>query len=273
MAHLLRYGASSLGSIVRANPQHNFAHTHALLIYDSNAVYSMIPKNGCTTMRLSIALKNGAIADQSQWSWVHQNNDSFRPNLRELALAQYRFAILRCPYGRLVSCFLDKFVKRTPEAWQFQAVASGVPELGKLTFRKFCTEVVRPPIKTLNIHWRPQVDFLVYAAYDDYFCFENFGAIGAVLAEKTGMALVDARPFAKHDAGQLGELPGDSSFADTEVWRIETILMGGLCPAPERFFDDELKDTIARAYMADFKLYRQNFAGHGLFADAAIAAA
>ena len=236
-----------------------------MLIYDSSAIYSMIPKNGCTTMRLSIALKNGAIADQSQWNWVHHNNDSFRPTMRELALASYRFTILRCPYGRLVSCFLDKIVKRTPEAWQFQAAAAGVPDPGRLTFRKFCTEIVRPPIKTLNIHWRPQVDFLVYDGYDDIYCFENFRDIPARLTARTGMTVVDARPFAKHDSSQLKPLPGDASFADTEVWQIESILMGGHCPAPQHFFDSELKDMIAKAYAADFSLYRQNFPGWGLF--------
>lgn len=266
MAHLLRYGAAAMGSIVRANPQHNFAHTHAVQIYDSNAIYSMIPKNGCTTLRLSIALANGAIAEPAQWSWVHLNNDTFRPSLRELALASYRFTVLRCPLGRLLSCFLDKFVKRTPEAWQFQAAASGVPELGKLTFRKFCTEVARPPVKTLNIHWRPQVEFLVYASYDDIFCFEAFGEIPPRLKERTGMAVVDARPLAKHDSSQLEELPGESSFADMEVWQIESILMRGQCPAPERFFDSEMRDAIEKAYAADFRLYRQNFPGRGLFA-------
>ena len=87
MAHLLRHGASVNTSLLRANPKHNFAHIHAIQIFDSNAIYSMIPKNGCTTMRVSIALANGAIADASQWEWVHLNNDSFRPSLKELALA------------------------------------------------------------------------------------------------------------------------------------------------------------------------------------------
>ena len=102
MAHLLRYGAAVHGSITRSNSQHMFSHTYALLIYDSNAIYSMIPKNGCTTMRLSIALANGAIADRSEWDWIHLNNDSFNPSFKELALASYRFTVLRCPYGRLV---------------------------------------------------------------------------------------------------------------------------------------------------------------------------
>ena len=95
MAHLLRFGGAVHTSIVRSNQQHIFAHTNALQIYDSSAIYSMIPKNGCTTMRLSIALANGAIADRSDWEWIHLNNDSFRPSFKDLALASYRFTVLR----------------------------------------------------------------------------------------------------------------------------------------------------------------------------------
>jgi Sulfotransferase family len=265
MAHLLRYSGVVHGSITRANPQHNFAHTHAVHIYDNDAVYTMIPKNGCTSLRVSIAIKNGMIQNESQWGWIHNNNDSFRPSLRELATAKYRFTILRCPYSRLVSCFLDKILKRTPDAWQFHAMAGGGFSLEKLTFRSFCKELAKPQVRMANIHWRPQIDFLVYADYDDVFCFEDFGVIAPRLEQKIGLKLVDARSIAKHDSSHYKTLPVEKSFADTELWQIESIMMSGLRPDARSLFDSELKNLVAATYAQDFKLYRQHFADHGLF--------
>jgi hypothetical protein len=260
MAHLLRYGAASAGSITKANPQHNFAHTHALLIYDCDAVYSMIPKNGCTTLRLSIALKNGMIQDASQWGWIHQNNDSFRPSLRELARASYRFAILRHPLGRLASCFLDKFVKRTPEAWQFQS-ATGSGDLGRLTFRRFCREIAKPQFRALNIHWRPQIDFLVYASYDDFFRFEEFGSIAPVLRARAGLELVDARPLARHDSSHYAAAAPGRIGPDSEIWQIEAVMMAGIRPDALSLYDGELRALVEDAFRSDMKLYEAQFGG------------
>ena len=254
-------------SIVRSNQQHIFSHTHALQIYDSGAMYSMIPKNGCTTMRLSIALANGAIADRSEWEWIHQNNDSFRPSFKELALASYRFTVLRCPYGRLVSCFLDKIVKRTPDAQKFIAASNFAGDLDKLTFRQFCAEMTKPAVRNSNMHWRPQIDFLVFADYDNYFCFEDFSAIAPVLKSRIRLELVDARPMARHDSSHYKTINSSWSFADVELTHLEAMLLNGFYPAPEKFYDKELMQSVYSAYQADFALYERECPGKGLFAD------
>ncbi len=257
-------------SILRSNPQHNFSHTHALQIYDSGAIYSMIPKNGCTTVRLSIALANGAIAGRSEWEWIHQNNDSFRPSFKDLALADYRFTILRCPYGRLVSCFLDKIVKRTPDAQKFLAASQFGGGLDQLTFRRFCAEMAKPAVRTSNLHWRPQIDFLVYADYDSYFCFENFSAIGPALKARIGFELIDARPMARHDSSHYKTINSSTPFADVELAHLEAMLLNGFYPAPEKFYDTAMMQTVYSAYLSDFALYERECPGKGLFAGQAL---
>lgn len=267
MAHLLRYGTAVYASILRANPKHDLAHRNALLIYDSNAVYSLIPKNACTTMRLSIARANGIIADNADWEWIHLNNDAFKPSFKELALARYRFTILRCPFARLVSCFLDKIVKRTADATKFIAVAGNVGELGDISFRRFIQELKRPDVLRFNIHWRPQVDFLAYADYDDYFCFESFGEIAPKLRARIGLTLVDARPFAKHDSSHYRIVDTEGSAADMTVASLEAMLAAGSYPKPEKFYDEALMAAVAELYAEDFALYRRQFPGQGLFVD------
>ena len=47
---------------------------------------------------------------------------------------------------------------------------TGRLEPAMVTFREFVMGL-RPRLRS-NEHWRPQVDFLVYETYDDYFCVE-----------------------------------------------------------------------------------------------------
>tara|TARA_R110002020_G_scaffold387781_1_gene598525 strand:- start:614 stop:814 length:201 start_codon:yes stop_codon:yes gene_type:complete len=37
--------------------------------------------------------------------WVHQNNQTFKPTLKEAATAHYKFVVLRCSLRRLASVF------------------------------------------------------------------------------------------------------------------------------------------------------------------------
>jgi hypothetical protein len=201
------------------------------------------------------------------------NNDSFRPNFKDLALASYRFTVLRCPYGRLVSCYLDKIVKRTEDAQRFIKASQFPDDLGTLTFRRFCMEIARPDVRNTNLHWRPQIDFLVYANYDAYFCFENFAAIAPTLKSRIGLELVDARPMARHDSSQYQVVDGTSSFANVSLTELEAMLKGGSYPKPQNFYDCDLKQLVEATYEADFALYRRECPGRGLFADQALATA
>ena len=68
-----KYSASSLNKLDN-NPQHRFAMNHSMMIYQKNTLYSFIPKNACSTMRLSIAYANGCIDSVEQGHWIHNNN-------------------------------------------------------------------------------------------------------------------------------------------------------------------------------------------------------
>lgn len=261
----LRYAANGQLMALATNPQHDLAHNHSLAVYGADAVYSMIPKNACSSLRLSIAMANGAIDNEASWRWIHSNNLTFKPTLKDLATAKYTFTFLRCPYARLVSCFLDKMVSRTADAWQFHKLIDEALPLPRLTFRRFCTEMAAPKVKHANIHWRPQVDFLVYKTYDNLFCVEDFASAAAKLDEKIGLRLIDSRPLVKHDSSHFRILPFSKSFADTEVWQLEAMMMKGIRPNPMSFYDDGLRDLVATAYAEDFRLFRQLFSGKGLF--------
>ena len=94
------------------NEQYNFSLNHMLEIYDLDAICTFIPKNACSTLRYSIAIANGFIQDVADIDWIHQNTQSFIHSKKNAARAKYTFVVLRCPFTRIASCFLDKVVNQ-----------------------------------------------------------------------------------------------------------------------------------------------------------------
>ena len=96
-----------------------------------------------------------------------------------------------------------------------------------------------PAVRKSDIHWRPQIDFLVYEQYDDYFCLEDFSSAAKVLKEKIDLTVVDARPLTKHGINNL-ELIDNANFAHTLPDKIRALKASGQCPAPKSLYTDNL---------------------------------
>ena len=247
--------AKSVHNNLRANPFHVFAASHALRVFDTNAIYSFIPKNGCSTMRLSLAIANGCIEDEADVNWIHNNNDTFSADLASLITARYTFVILRDPYARLTSCFLDKFVGKTAEAWYFYSVINRSITPDRLTFADFIGFLGDPRIRAADIHWRPQVDFLVYQQYDDYFALEQFDNSRKIIEARAGLTIVDSRSLVRHGLDQWRLLPVDNDFSATPVAEIAALRLRGESPHPRSLFTDALIDRVSQLYADDLALF------------------
>lgn len=263
---LLRYAMASNGPLFRDNEAHKRAHNSAYHIYNANAVYNLVPKNACTTMRLSIAIDNGCIPDQSGINWVHHNNGLFKPSLRELLQADYTFVILRCPYARLASCFLDQFMRPTDAVKTILSVSGGGQGADSITFKSFCRCLSDPGIRVANIHWQPQRDFMVYDTFDDYFSIETFKEDSKTILKKTGMEIVDARPLSRHGLDQVELLSASEQATDIPLSHHRVLRKAGKACHPASLYDDESRRLIANAYAEDIKLFDELFPGRDLFA-------
>jgi len=228
------------------------------MIYQANAVYSFIPKNACSTMRLSVAHANGCIDSIEQGHWIHANNGTFNATLGEAIKADYTFTILRCPFRRLASVFLDKFVAKEPLAWSYRTRLERKIELDSLTFRDFVKSLTKAGMLRSDIHWRPQVDFLLYSQYHDYFCLENFEEIVRVLKDKIDFKVIDARSLTNHGLSELKAINTDC-FADSEAFDIAIMKRNGECPDYNSMYDDELYLTVSNLYREDIQLYKDKF--------------
>ncbi len=257
----LRYAADKPVALER-NIAHQRAASHALVHYGSGTVYSFIPKNACTTLRLSLAVANGCVTDLDDWTWIHLNNATFQADLRDLAAAPFTFTVLRCPHARLASVFLDKILMRGAEYWDLFHAENDQLDHDTLTFRDFVTLMLKPGRLRSNIHWRPQIDFLVYDDYDAWYTVEAFGAAAAGI-ETRAFPIIDARGLSRHGTDQVALLE-QGCFADTPCLELAGMRRGGHLPAHGALYDDKLATRVAKAYAEDITLYRDRCGAAGL---------
>lgn len=263
MPRLLRYSYQNYCTL-KANNKHSFAQQFALNIYPSDAIYTFIPKNACSTMRTSLAVENGCIKDSSDFNWIHQNNNTFSANLSELAKAKYTFTILRCPFARLWSVYLDKIVNRDNPAWGYVDLHRRKIDIGDITFEFFVKSMCNKPVRNADIHWMPQTNFLVYEDYDDYFALEEFSEMAAVLKGKIDLDLVDARPLTKHGSDGYRKLRKRRPY---KLGPLELLdyKSQGFIPSIKTMYSDELLACVARAYKDDIALYKRRIGTENLF--------
>ncbi|WP_319420502.1 sulfotransferase family 2 domain-containing protein [Pleurocapsa sp. FMAR1] len=253
MIRFLKYSASNYKPL-EENAKHNFAKQHTMQIYGSNAIYSFIPKNACSTMRTSIAYANGCIDNTEDFNWIHKNNQTFNAELSDLIVANYTFTILRCPFARLASVYLDKIVSRDRVAWKFYDLIDRKIELEHISFARFVQELNNNTVKSGDQHWRSQVDFMVYKQYDDYFCLENFAEVMTTLKAKIDLEIIDARNLTNHGLDKLKFV--DNDYSQVKPAKIFNLKQEGCCPSPKSLYNDELIEAVSKLYQDDIKLYQ-----------------
>lgn len=245
------------------NEDFQFASRHALSVYHSDAVYSFIPKIACSTMRYSLAIAHGMIDGPEHFNWIHVNNMTFRASLAELIKAKYTFAILRDPFRRIASCYLDKMTKKSSVCNDFHRQTNRQMPPGNLTFREFISGL-KSNLRG-NEHWRPQMDFLIYEEYDDLFCLEAFSDATRTLQERLQLDIHDARNLSKHGTDQFRPLANDAFYADTPAHTIALLKSKGRVPRPEQLYDTELAMQTGLLYADDLTFYSKAFGRHCLF--------
>ncbi len=241
------------------NSEFNFAKSHALRLFQANAIYTFIPKNACSSLRVSLALQNGLIESIEDFNWIHSNNHTFSASLADIACADYTFVVLRCPYRRLASAFLDKLVNRDIDAWLLHNELQRKISIEDLTFSKFVELVQDKEIRESNIHWRKQSDFLIYKRYDDYFSLEKFSTCVTTVRDKISLKLIDARELTKHGSDQFESLDMKQDFSKVSAFDLLVLKSQGKLPHVKSLYTNNLKRLVTKTYQDDLDLYISHF--------------
>lgn len=197
-------------------------------------------------------MANGFISNLKDAAWVHSNNRTFIATQKEVARCAYAFIILRCPYRRLVSCFLDKFVGG------IFSLANGE----ELTFHQFCQYVSLQQRAARDAHWRNQSDFLHLKQYDDYFSLENFSKAQDKLLTH-GFKVIDTRGAINHDISQLKKV--DGKFWNVPIKDLKKMKLQGEVPSLKSFFNKDTFSIVSHTYSDDIILYQEKVNRQDLF--------
>lgn len=254
---LLRYARHS-NQALENNAKHNVASMHSLIIYETGAVFSFIPKNACSTLRFSLAVANGAIQGQEHFHWIHNNNQTFRASLKELVCAPFTFTVLRDPLLRVASAYMDKVVMRWYPLWRLLDTVDPGMDPDRITFRKFIELIVKGKKLRLDFHWRPQIDFLVYEDYDAYFRFEDFVDAIPLIEKRAGLKIQDTRSIAEHSNNRF-DIVDLGCCADMSPAELRRLHREGKTVELKRLYDDTLLAEVQAAYQQDIDLYKRVF--------------
>ena len=240
--------AKKTHSEISQNPNYQFSKRFALSIYPLDAIYTFIPKNGCSSLRYSTAVANGFLSNIDDVDWIHQNNGTFVATQQEISRAKYTFIVLRCPFQRLTSCFLNKFVSGD----YVLKDKDGKPF--DLNFAQFVNLVASQKREEMNMHWRNQSDFLHYALYDDYFCLENFDVAIKKLKD-IGFDVFDTRAALKHDRNSISQRHGDYSSIPISV--LKEMKNEGNLPDDKSLYTSATYSIVKNIYKDDIELYTE----------------
>ena len=239
------------------NQDHDFAVKHTSVHYKSNSVCTWIPKNGCSNLRYSIAKENGAITNINEIEWIHRNNDCFNTSTKEALEASYTFVILRNPFRRLLSFYLDKLCHsqedQTEGSYQHaKQVFDFHDHLNYSDFIDYIWEHSDSIYK--DEHTRPQCDFLLYREYDSYFSLENIKEANHEIHEKTGIQLDDVR-----DRNSIFTSKGCERSPEithlTKAGEIKNFLDQNKVPIAENMYTSDMIKKVSTLYLQDILVY------------------
>mgnify|MGYP006185998995 FL=1 len=240
---------------VNQNKMYAFSSSHTLSIYPIDAVYTFIPKNACSSLRYSIAVANGFIGGVEDAKWIHKNNQTFVSTQREVCIANYTFVVLRCPFTRIASSFLNILVDKTFN------IKDAEGNHVDINFHDFLMTIKSQQRGEMDQHWRNQSDFLHYERYDEYFSLESFPNAIKSLGNH-GLKVYDTRTKLKHDLSTLERIDGDFSKLKTD--ELKNMKDEGCLPNYKSMFGDKEIELINEMYKDDINLYKSHFGKNDL---------
>ena len=173
----------------------------------------------------------------------------------------FRFAVVREPFDRLVSAYLEKFV--TNRRGKVQHVATG-PVIAAvrgleapsqkdhargITFREFVEHVTDQPFHRLDPHWRPQSDYFRVIPFDHLYGVEDLDMLQHDLSLHCGEPI----SVPHRNRSRETKLERVAGVADMMPAQLEARAKG---LSSESFAEPDLVERVARHFGSDATLFR-----------------
>ncbi|MBE9143964.1 tetratricopeptide repeat protein [Planktothrix mougeotii] len=239
-------------------------------------VYCPIPKVACSSFRkLAVELSETANKEEVMSLPLDQlhayvkkyftlSNYNYSEACKILEGDEYfKFVFVRNPWHRLVSAYLDKFVKRQPPAHYVRDVIRAVykrknqaPDYdNSITFKQFVEDYLMiTPDEDLNEHWQPQNCFLGNVNFDFIGKFENLAEDYQFIKSKLKISLdlpwLNKSTSPKNAADSSENL---SDFYPSELGKLPA------SPNYRQFYSDNLIEVVRSRYKQDIDKFEYKF--------------
>ena len=145
----------------------------------SRLVYYFIPKTGCTTIKsLILEAEARPVPDVTEEIHVQADKLIIPKSTLNLQLSRYngylKFAFVRNPWARLVSCYLNKVVALRPGTFKEFSYRYPHVRFDRVSFTGFVRFVCRVPDDLCEPHFKPQSAFFDDKDVDFIGRFERF---------------------------------------------------------------------------------------------------
>jgi len=254
---ILKWSHSSF-NLIANNPEHLFANTYAAPHYDSDSVFTFIPKNGCTSLRASLAIANGFIPNLDKLDWIHNNNATLgMASFSELQKAKFTAIILRCPYRRITSAYLDKFCRsRIDSKIYMEHLGLSNAAQKSFNFLDFVRSLCLSKNLNFDVHWTPQISFMVYEKYDKYFNLDGDAKlIAPYLQKKCGFNFIDVTKITNNGTRFYEKVGSYEEYSKIDHSHIGKLILSNSAPSYASLFNGEIKEIIRSIYREDIDLF------------------
>lgn len=232
-----------------------FSLRHLYVYPRLGIAYTFIPKNACTSFKRTLGQAEGWLQEGATTAHGFPVARWMR-GLAAYRGAEERIVVVRDPFDRILSAYLNRFLMRRDAAAD-HAMATGLASIvgrpdattADVSFADFVEYLTRTPNRRLNEHWRPQVDFLA-GSYTRLIRFEALAEDTEFLTSR-GLVLRQARGHATSTLRRnLGTGWGDRKARALRRLRKEH----GHLPSRESMYDDRLHRLVAERYAEDVDL-------------------
>ena len=235
-----------------------------IINHQHKIIYCPIPKNACTLFK-EIMVKNSEHQASFQASGLDVHRYIRRNNVQlgdfaYLSNPEYlKIAIVRNPLDRLVSGYLNKFVRPKKITTIVRNIIKDVYRLDKLkpdyqksiTFSDFINYLVRTEDHFLNEHWRSQYSFLGkdLVEFDLYNSLENVSNIIQKLELKIGVEISHKKTKNKTNYSENLDRENWHTIYPAELRKLKQL------PTADSWYTAKLITLVKDRYALDFEIY------------------
>lgn len=243
---------------------HYYRHFY-FVNHNHKFIYGSIPKNACTLFK-KFTLEYSGDTEFQNHKDVHYYIAKHKTPIAmtDMSLLNnpeyYKFTILRDPLERLVSAYLDKFVRWLPniqETFALQVIkevyeSRGLePDYSKsITFSQFVNYVSTTNDIFLDQHWKPQHLFLSNTKFDYIGKFEQLDEVIQHLEQKFNLTV--NRKVSKHQT-QYTEILAESTYQNLYGSEFKNLKMN---PTAKNLYTPELRELAEDKYALDLQIYQ-----------------